>query len=186
MEKSVILLQVRLALKLAMLEEIKLRKEASNGNFIVSQKILLEKHQNQKTVSRAIISMFPEIGKKPAEATDDDVIKLLKKYISQEKERLLYYDKHLTESDVSGISPSELKKLINQKLMTLEATLTSPVIEIAQSYLPKQASEDEIIEWIKKNLDLTQFKNKMQAMGPIMKQFKGCDGNFVKRILLKI
>ena len=160
--------------------EIKLRKEGIVAEDKFSMAVA------QKTVARAIISMFPEIGKKPADATDDDVIKLLKKYISNEKERLLYSDKHLTEVDVLGTKPSELKKLVNEKLQELGETLTSLTIAIAQTYLPKQATEEEIIIWINENIDFSQYKNKMQAMGPIMKQFKGADGNFVKGILLKL
>jgi len=44
-------------------------------------------------------------------------------------------------------------------------SLTSPKIEIAQSYLPKQASEEEIISWIKENIEFSNYKNKMQANG---------------------
>lgn len=129
--------------------------------------------------------MFPEIGKKPHDANDDDVIKLLKKYISQEKERLLYHYRHIKEEDVEGgITYKELKKIVDEKIQELGDSLTSEKIEIAKNYLPKQASEEEIITWIKENIDFSQFKNKMQAMGPIMKQFKGCDGNFVKNILM--
>lgn len=183
---SDILKRIKEDLKEAMTIEIKIRKNPANGDFIVSQQALLGTCRNQKDVSRAIISMFPEIGKKPADATDDDVIKLLKRYISNEKERLLYSDKHLTEADVLGTKPSELKKLVNEKLQELGDSLISSKITIAQSYLPKQASEEEITLWIKENIDFSNYKNKMQAMGPIMKQFKGADGNFMKGILLKL
>ena len=95
----------------------------------------------------------------------------------------MYIDKHLTEVDVKDVTASEIKKIVNSKLTELGDTLTSPEIRAAQSYLPKQATEEEIREWIKNNIDFSQFKNKMQAMGPIMNQFKGSDGNFVKNIL---
>jgi len=177
MKPSVIMLQIKVKLRIAMMEQSRLIKEGIKSGDEYDKAIA------HKTVARAIISMFPEIGKKPDQATDDDCIKLLKKYISQEKERLLYSEKHLTQSDVEGLKPAELKKLVNTKMTELAENLTSPMIEIAQDYLPEQASEEEIENWIKENIDLTQFKNKMQAMGPIMKQFKGCDGNVVKRIL---
>jgi len=177
---SEILKAMKNNMKSAMLMEIKLRKEGivaeDKYSFAIAQKIVV----------RSIISMFPEIGKKPADATDDDVIKLLKRYINNEKERLLYTDKHLTEIDVLGTKPSELKKLVNEKLQELGDKLTSGKIAIAQTYLPKQATEEEITLWIKENIDFSQYKNKMQAMGPIMKQFKGADGNFMKGILLKL
>lgn len=177
---SEILKSMKNNMKIAMLMEIKIRKEGivaeDKYSFAVAQ----------KTVVRSIISMFPEIGKKPADATDDDVIKLLKRYISNEKERLLYTNKHLTENDVLGTKPSELKKLVNEKFQELGDKLTSPVISIAQNYLPKQATEEEITLWIKENIDFSNYKNKMQSMGLIMKQFKGADGNFVKGILMKV
>ena len=177
---SEILKQIREDLKVAMTAEIKYRKMKMDHGVVYDMMI------EQKNVSRAIISMFPEIGKKPGDATDDDTIKLLKKYIGQEKERQLYIDKHITESDIDGITSAEIKKLITKKYQQLGNSLTSPVIKIAQKYLPKQATEEEVISWISENLDLSSYKNKMQAMGPIMKQFKGCDGNFVKGILLKL
>ncbi len=183
---SEILKQIREDLKIAMTEEIKIRKNKACGDFIVSQQLLLDKCHYQKDVSRAIISMFPEIGKKPAEATNDDTIKLLKKYIKNEKERLLYSDKHITESDVNGISTSDLKKLVNNKFQELGDKLTSPKIEIAQEYLPKQATKEEISSWIHENIDFSIYKNKMQAMGQIMNHFKGCDGNFVKNLLIEL
>lgn len=177
---SLILKKIREDLKAAMTKEVQLRKQDSFSsvdiNFVVTQ----------KTVSRAIISMFPEIGKKANNATDDDTIKLLKKYISQEKERNLYQFKYLTEGDVKGKSSSEIKKLVSDTMQELGDKLISPVIEIAQKYLPKEASAEEITVWISENLDLSSYKNKMQAMGPIMKQFKGCDGNVVRSILMKL
>ena len=49
------------------------------------------------------------------------------------------------------------------------------------------ASDDEIAAWITENIDLSQFKNKMQAMGPVMKHFgPAADGRRVKEILKKI
>lgn len=184
--KSLIMLQIKVKLKVAMLEEIDIKKGNKSKMFAGTQEERLNMAIAQKTVARAIISMFPEIGKKPDQATDDDCIKLLKKYISQEKERLLYSDKHLTQSDVEGLKPAALKKLVTSKMAELGDDLTSPLIEVAQDYLPEQASEEEIVKWINENIDFSQLKNKMQAMGPIMKQFKGCDGNFVKDILMKV
>ena len=57
-------------------------------------------------------------------------------------------------------------------------------MEILQSYLPKQVTREEIEAWIKENIDFSQYKNKMQAMGTIMKQFgKTADGKQVNQIL---
>lgn len=185
---SKILKQIREDLKTVMGIEIRYRKKGADKFLAAhpSTSMTYDVMISQKNVSRAIISMFPEIGKKPADATDDDTIKLLKKYIKNEKERLLYSDKHITESDINGISASELKKLVNNKFQDLGDSLTSTMIKIAQSYLPKQATEEEIGTWIHENINLSDYKNKMQAMGPIMKHFKDCDGNFVKNLLMEL
>ncbi len=64
---------------------------------------------------------------------------------------------------------------------------TSDFIEVMEGYLPKQASEDEIRKWIQENIDFSKFKNKMQAMKPIMAHFgSSADGNMVKNILQTI
>ena len=177
---SEILKRIRENLKSSMIMEIRLRKERATNSGEYEMVIV------HKTVSRAIISMFPEIGKKPADATDDDTIKLLKKYIKNEKERLLYTDKHITEDMIKKLADRDIKTLAKTIIRELGDALTSPKIILAQSYLPKQATEEEIGEWIHKNIDFSIYKNKMQAMGPIMKQFKGCDGNFVKNLLIEL
>ena len=51
-------------------------------------------------------------------------------------------------------------------------------------FIPKSnISDDDVKNWIKENIDFSQYKNKMQAMKPIMQHFKGIDGNKVKEIL---
>ena len=48
-------------------------------------------------------------------------------------------------------------------------------------------SREEIIAWIEGNIDFSHYKNKMQAMAPIMKHFgAAADGNTVKAILQEI
>jgi hypothetical protein len=43
---------------------------------------------------------------------------------------------------------------------------------------------EEIAAWIRANLDLGQYKNKMQAVGAVMKHFgKAADGKLVNQIL---
>lgn len=177
---SEILNKIKNHLKVAMTQEVKLRKEGITSGEDFDLLIC------QKTVSRSIISMFPSIGKKPGDATDDDTIKLLRKYINQEKERSIYELGFLNEADVDGKNASQVKKLVGDTMEALGTKLTSNLIEIAQLYLPKQATEEEIKIWISENIDFSNYNNKMQAMGPIMKQFKGCDGNFMRNILLNI
>lgn len=176
---SELLKKIKIDLTNAMKREVEFRKmNIRSGENYEWNKSIIE-------FSRAIISMFPEIGVKPDKASDSDTIRLLKKYINMEKTRQLYVGKHLTESDVVGISSSELNKLVSDKMNELAEKLTSPKIEIAMSYLPKSLSEDELIQWIKDNVDFSQFKNKMQAMKIIMSAHEGLDGNIAKQVLLK-
>ncbi len=141
----------------------------------------------QKEVSRSIISMLPQIGKKSHQATDEDLLKLVKKYVAQEKERAIYELGHLKEEDVAGKNPSDVKKLVSSKIAELGNSLITEHIKLASFYLPEMVSVEEISNWIADNIDFSQFKNKMQAMKPIMEHFKGAaDGKVVKEILLKM
>ncbi len=89
------------------------------------------------------------------ELSDDDVVRLLKKLVKSEKE-----------------------------VLEKKGGQSSSYLEIIESYLPKPASEDDIRKWIADNIDFAQFRNKMQAMGAIMKHFGSlADGNMVKSIL---
>ena len=93
--------------------------------------------------------------KKPEEITNDDVIDIIRKLVKSEKTVL------------------EAKK---------EAS--SPYLETLERYLPQMASREAITDWIKNNIDLSEFKSPMQAMGPIMKHYgKQADGSLVKQIL---
>ncbi|MDH5523944.1 MAG: GatB/YqeY domain-containing protein [Desulfobulbaceae bacterium] len=82
---------------------------------------------------------------------------------------------------IMGLAKSE-KQTLEYKKET-----TSEYLQILELYLPKMASEEEITAWINDNIDFSQFKNSMQAMGTIMKHFgKSADGNLVKAVLQKI
>jgi uncharacterized protein len=55
---------------------------------------------------------------------------------------------------------------------------------VLKQFIPAMATSAEIRDWVNENIDFTQFKNKMQAMKPIMAHFAGrVDGNVVKSIL---
>jgi hypothetical protein len=93
--------------------------------------------------------------KKPEEISNDDVIGIIK-----------------------GLTKSE------QTVLEITGQTSSDYLEILQSYLPKMIDKEEITIWIKNNIDFSQFKNKMQAMGPVMKHFgKLADGKLVNQIL---
>ncbi|MFZ5775212.1 MAG: GatB/YqeY domain-containing protein [Thermodesulfobacteriota bacterium] len=131
---------------------------------------MLAKNETVRNAIRVIMSEFPtkltvaitlETGKKSSrpkkdeEISNDDVIGIIQGLVKSEKQTL------------------ELKK---------EAS--SDYLEVLEAYLPKMATEEEIDAWVKANVDLSQFKAPMQAMGMIMKHFgKAADGNLVKKVL---
>lgn len=93
--------------------------------------------------------------------------------------------KELTDEEVVGT----LKKLIKseRELLSQKGGSTSEFIVVVEGYLPKMASREDIIHWITGNIDFSDFKNKMQAMGPIMKHFgAAADGNEIKKILQEL
>ena len=113
--------------------------------------------EHKKNTLRVVLGEFGRLDKK--ELSDDEVVKILKKLIKSEKE------------------------VLEQKGETAD----SAFIGIIENYLPKMASEAEISSWVRENVDFSQFKNKMQAMGVIMRHFGAtADGNVVKEILQKM
>jgi len=115
------------------------------------------KDEKKKDTLRVILGEFSRLDKK--ELSDDEVVKILKKLIKSEKELL---EKKGDETD-------------------------SRFVSIIENYLPKMATQAEIINWIDQNIDFSEFKNKMQAMGLIMKHFgTTADGNAVKMLLQKM
>ena len=110
----------------------------------------------QKDAIRVVMGEMARSDKK--QLSDEEIIKILKKLIKSEKEML----------EKSGQGS------------------TSPFIAIIEAYLPKMATQDEIGQWIDANIDLSAYKNKMQAMGTIMAHFgASADGNTVKQVLQK-
>jgi uncharacterized protein YqeY len=91
--------------------------------------------------------------------------------------------KVLSDEDVVRI----LKKLAKSEKEVLERqgqAEKSRFIEILENYMPRMASEEDIAGWIEAHVDFAAYKNKMQAMGEIMRHFgSAADGNLVKRVL---
>ena len=55
---------------------------------------------------------------------------------------------------------------------------------VISEFLPQPATKEEIKEWITNNVDFTQLKTKMQAIGLASKYFGArTTGNVIKRIL---
>jgi len=133
------------------------------------KRAMLQKDPSVRDTIRQIMAEFPKLTvpltlesgkkstrlKKPEEITDDDILETIK-----------------------GLVKSE------QTVLEIKKEETSEYLEILQSYLPATASRQEIAAWIKANIDFSQYKNKMQAMGPVMKHFgKLADGRQVNQIL---
>ncbi len=112
------------------------------------------KDEERKNAIRVALGEFGRNDKK--ELNDEEAIRSLKKLINSEKEMLV----------AKGIKDDSI------------------FIQILETYLPKLASRDEILDWIHRNVNFSEFKNKMQAMKPIMSHFgSSADGNVVKQIL---
>lgn len=94
-------------------------------------------------------------------------------------------DKELSDEQVIGI----VKKLVKseRELLAAKKEGDSEYMKILSEYLPAQAGEKEIREWIAANIDFTNLGNKMQAMKPIMQHFgSSADGNLVKKVLMSM
>jgi len=112
------------------------------------------KAEEQKAALRVILGEFARLDQK--ELSDDEVVKILKKLNKSEREVL-----------AAKGDPQD-----------------SEFIKTLDNYLPQMATDAEIRDWIEQNVDFGELKNKMQAMGPIMKHFGAtADGNAVKQIL---
>ena len=88
----------------------------------------------------------------------------------------------ISDDDILGI----IRGLVKSEQTVLEATgeETSEYLQILQAYLPRLADRETIVAWIRENIDFSRYKNKMQAMGTIMKHFgKTADGKMVNAIL---
>jgi hypothetical protein len=88
----------------------------------------------------------------------------------------------ITNDDIIGI----IQGLIKSEHIVLEARkeASSDYLRILEAYLPRQATQEEIVAWVRENIDFSTFKNRMQAMGVVMKHFgKSADGKLVNQIL---
>jgi uncharacterized protein YqeY len=130
---------------------------------------MLTKDQEARNAMRLIMAEFPKLTvpltlesgkkstrlKKPEEITNDDIIGI-----------------------INGLVKSE------QTVLEVKKESTSEYLDILRSYLPRKVSREDIVAWVKENIDFSQYKNKMQAMGIIMKHFgKTADGKQVNQIL---
>jgi uncharacterized protein YqeY len=130
---------------------------------------MLNKDPEVRNAMRLIMAEFPKL-----------TVPLTLK--SGKKSNRLKTPEEITNDDIIGI----INGLVKSERTVLDAKneVTSTYLEILQAYLPKMVSREEIIAWIKENIDFSQYKNKMQAMGTIMKHFgRNADGKQVNLIL---
>jgi uncharacterized protein len=124
------------------------------------KKAYKEKNEELKETLRVIIGEFDRQTKKIL--NDSEVVKIITKMYNDAKE--CYEKPH----DISY----ELKN--NSYINTLK------------SYLPTQATIEEVEQWIKENIDFSKYKNRIQAMKDVMVKFAGrIDGNAVRKLLEK-
>ena len=103
---------------------------------------------------------------------------------SGKKSTRLKTAEEITDDDIVGI----IQGLAKSERVVLEAKAeeSSEYLSMLERYLPRMAGREDIIAWIKDNIDFSEYKNKMQAMGTIMKHFgKQADGKMVNQILQK-
>lgn len=127
------------------------------------------KDTEAKNTIRQIMSEYPNLTvpltlesgkksfrlKKPEEISDDDILGI-----------------------IQGLAKSE------KTVLEMKKEETSGYLRILQLYLPRTATREEIAHWVIENIDFSDFKSPMQAMGPIMKHFgKLADGKLVKEVL---
>lgn len=68
-----------------------------------------------------------------------------------------------------------------------DGKVASDYLDILEKYLPVMATELEIEKWIGNNISFSKFKNKMQAVGVVMKHFGSrADGNMVKKVIMRM
>lgn len=130
---------------------------------------MLSKDTLARDAIRQVISEFPKLTvpltlesgkksfrcKKEDEMTNEDILALIQGLVKSEKVVL------------------EIKK-----------EESSRFLDVLSTYLPVMADREAIVSWIEGNIDFSQFKSPMQAIGPIMKHFgKAADGLLVKEIL---
>ena len=82
---------------------------------------------------------------------------------------------------------SEVVKII-RKLVGYEKEMgdkkDQEYIDCLEHYLPEEATDQEIRDWIQNNINFAEYKNKMQSMKDILAHFGSrTDGNRVKQIL---
>lgn len=123
---------------------------------------------------RMIKSEYPKYYKGTIRELDDTtIISIIIKFVGQEQIRLAYESGLV----VNGKDPVDV---VNEN----QKTLTNETIEFLNQYIPQTASDNEIFQWIKSNIELSSYKQPMAAMRDIKEQFPFVDGKKLKDIYM--
>jgi len=81
-----------------------------------------------------------------------------------------------------------IKKLIKYEKENIDRMMSisckSEYLELLETYLPQQTSDDDVKNWIRENIDFSKFSNKSRIMKQIMNNFgSSVSGGNVKKIL---
>ena len=80
-----------------------------------------------------------------------------------------------------------LKSLEKSAIENLKTSDDTSYIDTIRIYLPTMVTEDEIKQWITDNVNFSELKSPMQAVGLTMKEFGAkADGKEVKRIITEM
>ena len=115
---------------------------------------------------------------------DQDVVNALRMILGEIPRLNLKVNESATNDQIIGI----IKKLIKSETETLKMqgkdVSKSFYINVLNRYLPKMVTEDQIIKYIKENIDFSVLKNKMQAIGIVNKHFGSLvDGKMIAKIV---
>lgn len=117
---------------------------------------------------------------------DKDILKLIKSDIQREKHKDVPDNVvlRIINEHISGVK--EMLTYIDKKEDEEKYKENKHIIDVLSVYLPQMASEGEIKDYID-NMDMSKFKNKIEAMKPIMKYFGStANGSDVKKILMGV
>lgn len=90
--------------------------------------------------------------------------------------------KELDDTEVVKI----LKKLLGYEREMSPERRDEEYIGILEAYLPDEASEEEIVQWIRSNIDFGRYRNKMQAIREVLAHFgPRTEGETVREVLQK-
>lgn len=91
------------------------------------------------------------------------------------------------KGDGRAIDDADAVKILKALRVTAEENKNTFEIEFLDKYLPKELSEAEIEAWIKANIDFSQFKAPVAAIGTVTKALgPAAPGNIVRAVIERL